>query len=71
MTNSEKSRQLITHLKHDEGIYDIVFIDEGQDISEDELTLITDLCRNNSALDSKSIYIFYDDFRKTSINAGR
>jgi len=70
MTNSEKSRQIITHLRHDDGIYDIILIDEGQDISEDELTLITDLCRNNSALDSKSIYIFYDDFQNIFGNQG-
>ncbi|MCL1494803.1 MAG: hypothetical protein M1G31_29265 [Pseudanabaena sp. Salubria-1] len=35
MSNSEKARQVISNLKHCDGVYDIVFIDEGQDINED------------------------------------
>lgn len=68
--NQERARQVINELRHHNGIYDIVFIDEGQDINEDELILITYLCRNNSELGSKSIYIFYDDFQNIFGNQG-
>ena len=70
MSNSEKARQVISNLKRCDGVYDIVFIDEGQDINEDELILISHLCRNDSFSKSKSMYIFYDDLQNIFGNDG-
>jgi len=40
--------------------YDAIYVDEGQDLLEEEFRLLKDLCRNTEA-GEPNLYVFYDD----------
>jgi hypothetical protein len=63
MESNERAKKIFDYLDNYTGIFDIVFVDEGQDISQEEYNLIINLCRSGSTTKSKSIYIFCDDLQ--------
>lgn len=71
--NSERAKKVFDLIKQKKELFDIVLIDEGQDINEYELALITSLCSNfiGDQTSSKSIYIFYDDLQNIFGNEGK
>lgn len=62
-TNAVKARAMRTALKSKSGFYDMILVDEGQDIDEEEFHLILDLCREKDTHGGKSLFVFYDDFQ--------
>jgi len=61
--SNERAKKIFDYLNNHTGIFDIIFVDEGQDISQEEYNLIITLCRSGSKTKSQSIYIFYDDLQ--------
>jgi hypothetical protein len=42
-------------------MYDAIYVDEGQDLLEDEFRLLVRLCRKDELTGEPSLFIFYDD----------
>ena len=63
--NPQRAAAIRSALKTRAGLFDIILIDEGQDVDEEEYRLLFDLCRSNSVDENdetgKSVFIFYDD----------
>jgi hypothetical protein len=60
---SETAQTAYSMLKKLDGEFDIVLVDEGQDLEENQFKFLTALCRNNGGMESKNLYVFYDDLQ--------
>jgi len=60
---SETAQIAYSVLRKFDGEFDIVLVDEGQDLEENQFKLLTALCRNNKGIEGKSLYVFYDDLQ--------
>ncbi|MGB1287529.1 MAG: ATP-binding domain-containing protein, partial [Aggregatilineales bacterium] len=47
--------------KHDDMLFDIIFVDEGQDFDESDFTVLLELIRPDATTNEKPIIIFYND----------
>jgi superfamily I DNA and RNA helicase len=60
---SETAQTAYSMLRKLDGEFDIILVDEGQDLEENQFKLLTALCRNNGQMESKNLYVFYDDLQ--------
>ena len=60
---SETAQIAYSMLRKLDGEFDVVLVDEGQDLEENQFKLLTALCRNNKGIEGKSLYVFYDDLQ--------
>lgn len=62
--NKDLAENVLKSLETDKNIFDIIVMDESQDVSDSEFSLLIKLCQNfSTSYLSKSLYIFYDDFQ--------
>ena len=45
------------------GEFDIILVDEGQDLDEAQYDLLLHLCKADKLTGGKSVFIFYDDLQ--------
>jgi superfamily I DNA and RNA helicase len=57
---SETAQTAYSMLRKSDGEFDVILVDEGQDLEENQFKLLTALCRNNGEMESKNLYVFYD-----------
>jgi len=50
-------------LRRHNGLFDIILIDEGQDLDKSQYDLLLDLCCSDPRTGEKSLFIFYDDLQ--------
>jgi hypothetical protein len=60
---SETAQTAYSMLRKSDGEFDVILVDEGQDLEENQFKLLTALCRNNGEMESKNLYVFYDDLQ--------
>jgi len=60
---SETAQTAYSMLRKSDGEFDVVLVDEGQDLEENQFKLLTALCRNNRGIEGKNLYVFYDDLQ--------
>ena len=67
--NDQRARQYLNDFKHarleqpdvvEQCLYDAIYVDEGQDFSEEEFRLLQALCRCSGRAEA-NLYVFYDD----------
>lgn len=63
LNSGERAKNIDKSLTERDGVFDIICVDEGQDICKQEYDLLNALCRSSNQTNSKSMYIFYDDFQ--------
>lgn len=62
--NKDLAQNVLESLEADKNIFDIIVMDESQDVSDSEFALLIKLCQHfSTSYLSKSLYIFYDDFQ--------
>ena len=59
----ETAQLALSMLKKAEGEFDIILVDEGQDLEENQFKFLMALCRDNEQTKGKNLYIFYDDLQ--------
>jgi len=50
-------------LKRHNGLFDMILVDEGQDLDKSQYNLLLDLCCSDPKTGGKSLFIFYDDLQ--------
>ncbi|PZO36413.1 MAG: hypothetical protein DCF19_21690 [Pseudanabaena frigida] len=60
---SETAQTAYSMLRKSDGEFDVVLVDEGQDLEENQFKLLTALCRNDRGIEGKNLYVFYDDLQ--------
>jgi hypothetical protein len=60
---SKTAHSVRSSLRDLNGEFDIILVDEGQDLDADQYQLLIDLCRIDASTRERSLYIFYDELQ--------
>ncbi len=59
----QTAKNLKQALRSHNGLFDMILIDEGQDLDKSQYDLLLDLCCSDLRAEGKSLFIFYDDLQ--------
>jgi hypothetical protein len=63
LNREQTAKDLHRALKSYDGTFDIILIDEGQDLDRSQYSLLLDLCSSDNETGGKSLFVFYDDLQ--------